>query len=96
MPGPSPMDLFLPNGRRVGKPGSKPTIRELPGGPNAASALFANLTARGTVDTPAGYPGERYRLPGGGHVGLRAVSKSGGVTMDVDIPGIPIKKLKFA
>jgi hypothetical protein len=34
-------------------------------------------------------------LPGGGRVGIRAKSKSGKPTIDVDIPGIPIKKIKF-
>jgi hypothetical protein len=32
---------------------------------------------------------------GGWGVGLRPVSKSGPPTIDVDIPGIPIKKIKF-
>jgi hypothetical protein len=34
-------------------------------------------------------------LPGGGRVGLRPVSKSGPPTIDVDILGIPIEKVKF-
>jgi hypothetical protein len=41
------------------------------------------------------YPGKIVDLPGGGRVGLRPKSKSGEPTIDIDIPGIPIKKIKF-
>jgi hypothetical protein len=34
-------------------------------------------------------------LPGGGRVGLRPKSKSGEPTIDIDIPGIPIKRIDF-
>jgi hypothetical protein len=34
-------------------------------------------------------------LPGGGRAGLSPTSKSGEPTIDVDIPGIKIKKIKF-
>ena len=40
-------------------------------------------------------PGVLRDLPGGGRVGLRPASKSGPATIDVDIPGIPIDKIKF-
>ena len=36
-----------------------------------------------------------FDLPNGGRVGLRSTSGSGEPTIDVDIPGIAIKKLKF-
>jgi hypothetical protein len=61
-----------------------------------AEDFFKKLSNGGTANTPVGYPGKRVSLPGGGSVGLRPVSKKGGPpTIDVNIPGIPITKLKF-
>jgi hypothetical protein len=92
---PSPKDLLMPKGKPVGAKGSKPSIREIPGGQKAADDFFKDLTSGGKpVNLPA-YPGKLIDLPGGGRVGLRPKSKSGEPTIDVDIPGIPIKKLKF-
>jgi hypothetical protein len=60
-----------------------------------AQKLFDDLTAGGTDVTPPGYPGILRRLAGGGHVGLRPASKSGPPTIDIDIPGVAIDKVKF-
>jgi hypothetical protein len=95
----SPRDLLFPGGVPIGTPGGKAKnnqyIREVPGGPKEASDLFDELAKGGTPKTPATYPGIGAEVVGGGWVGLRPVSKSGPPTIDVDIPGIPIKKLKF-
>ena len=61
----------------------------------AAEDLFDSLTVGGTPVTIPPYQGKMVDLPSGGRVGLRVKSKSGEPTMDVDIPGIPIKKIKF-
>jgi hypothetical protein len=90
-----PGDILMPGGVPVGVPGTRPGIRELPGGMAAAQDMFDKLKAGGTPDTPPSYPGRRYKLPGGGWVGLRPASKSGPPTIDVNIPGIPIDKIKF-
>jgi hypothetical protein len=92
---PSPQDLLMPNGNPIGTKGSKASIREVPGGQKAADDLFDDLTAGGKPVTVPTYPGTMVDLPGGGRVGLRPKSKSGKPTIDVDIPGIPIKKIKF-
>ena len=76
-------------------PGSKPSIRRIPGGQKAADDLFDDLTIGGVRVALPTYPGKMVDLPGGGRVGLRPKSGSGEPTIDVDIPGIPIKKLKF-
>ena len=75
--------------------GSKASIREVPGGQKAANDLFDDLAAGGTAATAPTYPGKMIDLPGGGRVGLRPKSKSGEPTIDIDISGIPIKKIKF-
>jgi hypothetical protein len=85
----------MPGGVPIGTTGSRPSIREVPGGQPAADDLFDDLTAGGTPANVPTYPGTMYDLPGGGRVGLRPASKSGPPTIDVDIPGIPIKKIKF-
>jgi RHS repeat-associated protein len=92
---PDPGDILMPGGSPVGSPGGKPTIRELPGGQPAAQDLFDQLAQRGTDVTPAKYPGKMVELPGGDWVGLRPVSKSGPPTIDTNIKGIPITKIKF-
>jgi hypothetical protein len=53
------------------------------------------LTEGGEVVTGTTYPGKLVRLPGGGQVGLRPVSKSGPITIDVDIDGLGTEKIKF-
>jgi hypothetical protein len=85
----------MPGGHPVGTKGSKATIRVVAGGQKAADDLFNDLTSGGNPVVVPTYPGNMVDLPGGGRVGLRAKSKSGGPTIDVDIPGIPIKKIKF-
>jgi hypothetical protein len=92
---PSPKDLLMPQGKPLGTKGGKASIREVPGGKKAAEDLFDDLSAGGTPAVVPAYPGKMVDLPGGGRVGLRSKSKSGGPTIDVDIPGIPIKKVKF-
>ena len=91
----SPEDLLMPGGKPIGTKGTRVSIRELPGGEDEAREFFNRLSASGLPAAPSTYPGVAVDLPGGGRVGLRIVSKSGVTTVDVDIPGIPIKKLKF-
>jgi hypothetical protein len=85
----------MPNGRPIGTEGSKPFIREIPGGADAAKGLFHELAKNAKNVTPEGYPGTLYQLPDGGYVGYRPASTSGPPTIDVNIPDIPIKKIKF-
>lgn len=92
---PPPSVLLMPGGTPIGTAGSRPEIRELPGGISEAQELFDELTDGGTDATPRGYPGKLRSLPGGGSVGLRPASKSGPPTIDVNIQGINIDKIKF-
>jgi len=84
----------MPKGQPIGTPGSKPSIREMRGGKKAADDLFDDLTDGAKLAKVPSYPGKMFDLPSG-RVGLRPKSKSGAPTIDVDIPGIPIKKIKF-
>jgi hypothetical protein len=85
----------MPNGKPIGAKGSKASIREVPGGQRAADDLFDDLTVGGIPVAVPTYPGKMVDLPSGGRVGQRSQSKSSAPTIDVDIPGIPIKKIKF-
>ncbi len=85
----------MPTSKPIGTRGSKASIREVPGGQEGAEDFFDELTVGGMPVTLPGYPGKMVDLPDGGRVGLRPKSKSGEPTIDVDIAGIPIKKLKF-
>jgi hypothetical protein len=92
---PSPKDLLMPKGKPIGAKGSKASIREVPGGQKAADDLFDDLTVGGKPVVVPTYPGKMVDLPGVGRVGLRPKAKSGEPTIDVDMPGIPVKKIKF-
>ncbi|MBC8071671.1 MAG: hypothetical protein IAG13_25325 [Deltaproteobacteria bacterium] len=87
--------LLKPGGRFIGKPGSGAQIRELPGGLSDAQTLFDQLAAGGEIVTGTKFPGTLVRLPNGGTVGLRPVSTSGPPTIDVRVPGIGIREIKF-
>lgn len=90
--------LLLPGGKVLGQAGSKAAIRELQGGLKEAQALFDQLAQGGKVVQNSTYPGTLVQLPTGGTVGLRTtMTKSPGTaaTIDVNIPGIPIDKIKF-
>ncbi|MGB9151947.1 MAG: phage portal protein [Alphaproteobacteria bacterium] len=94
------MDLLAPDGQPIGEAGSDPTIRELPGDAEDAQNMFNNLTQGGTLNTPDGYGapygGTAYNMPDGGFIGYRPASDSGPPTIDINIPNIVIRKLKFA
>jgi len=85
----------MPGGNPVGSPGAGRKVRTVPGGKQAADEMFDDLKSGGTANTPQKYPGQGYDLPGGGWVGLRPTSKSGEPTIDIQVPGIPIRKIKF-
>jgi hypothetical protein len=88
-------ELLLPDGRPIGDRGSLDVIRQLPGGQDVARSLFDRLSEGGTDVTPPGYRGKLVQIPGRGHIGFRPTSRSGPPTIDVNIAGIAIRKLKF-
>ncbi|WP_146209802.1 hypothetical protein [Vitiosangium sp. GDMCC 1.1324] len=88
-------DLLRPGGRLIGTEGSSAQIRILKGGLSEAQGFFDQLSAGGTRITETTYPGTLVRLPGGGTIGLRPTSTSGPPTIDVRIPGIGIREIKF-
>jgi hypothetical protein len=89
------MDKVMPGGTPIGAAGSNPDIRELPGDTNAARELFDYLRVGGTSD-------ERdpnttvVKLPGGaGYITFRLLSRSGDSAIDVNVPGITLKRIHF-
>lgn len=88
-------DLLRPGGRLIGAEGSSPKIRIIKGGLRDAEKLFEQLSGSGTRVTGTSYPGSLVRLPNGGTVGLRPSSTSGPPTIDVTVPGIGIREIKF-
>lgn len=92
----SPRDILMPGERAVGKPGENSGVRELPGGNKEAEDFVLGLGKGGQDITPDGHTGIVIQLPGGGgFVGYRPRSKSGPPTVDVNIPGIGIREIKF-
>jgi hypothetical protein len=93
----TPEEILMPGGEPIGTAGSRPDIREVPGGVDEAEELFGQLTEGGTQVT-GNYPGTLVALPDGGTVGIRTkMTNSPGTAanIDVNIPGIPIGKIKF-
>jgi hypothetical protein len=88
-------NLLRPGGRLIGEEGSSPQVRILKGSLSEAQKIFDQLTAGGIPIQGTTYPGTLVRLPTGGTVGLRPVSTSGPPTIDVRIPGIGIREIKF-
>jgi hypothetical protein len=88
-------ETLRPGGRLIGSEGTSSQIRILKGGLSEAQGLFEQLSADGTPVTQSTYPGTLVRLPNGGTIGLRPVSTSGPPTIDVRIPGIGIREIKF-
>ena len=90
-------EILMPGGTPVGTAGSSIGIRELTGGLSEAQAMFSKLSANGQV-VQSNYPGTLVRFANGATVGLRTVmsrSPNTAVTIDVNIPNIPIDKIKF-
>jgi hypothetical protein len=85
----------MPAGRPIGEAGSSPDIRVLPGGVTAARELFDYLRVGGTehlsnADTTV------VRLPGSaGFLTFRQISASGDPAIDINFPGIVIKRIHF-
>lgn len=88
-------DVLRPGGELLGKSGSSDAIRLVEGGAENAESMFLRLAEGGFDITPPGHSGMLVELPGGGYVGYRPVSSSGPPTIDVNIPGIPIREVKF-
>ncbi len=93
----TPSDILVPGGQQVGVPGASSGIRRLNGGLSEAQSMFDEISAGGQDITPPGYPGKLVELPNGGRVGLRPVSSSADASpsLDVNIPGIPVRKIHF-
>jgi hypothetical protein len=88
-------EILQPGGELIGTPGTSTGIRELPGHQREAEELYERLSTGGREAAPPGYSGRAVELPGGGFVGLRLESKSGGPAIDVNIPGIEITRIHF-
>jgi RHS repeat-associated protein len=88
-------DVLKPGGQLIGRAGRGSGVRELPGGLQEAQRVFERLRQGGRRIEDPRYKGAMYELPGGGRVGLRETSTSGPPTIDVNIPDIPIEKIKF-
>jgi RHS repeat-associated protein len=90
-------DVLRPGGSLIGKAGTDETIRELTGGLTDAQSMFQRLSQGGTIVEQTATI-TRVQLADGGFVQLRTVmSRSPGTvaTIDVNIPGLDITKLKF-
>lgn len=91
-------DLLRPGGSTIGKAGTDDTIREITGGLPEAQTMFQQLSQGGTVVARTPHL-TRVELPnGGGFVQLRTLmsrSPNTAATIDVNIPGFDVTKLKY-
>jgi hypothetical protein len=86
---------LMPGGRPIGLPGTSPRVRVLPGGIKGAQGLFDYLRVGGAVET-SGSAITVVKPPGrAGPVTFRPNSTSGPPAVDVNIPGIPLRRIHF-
>jgi hypothetical protein len=88
---------LMPGGKAIGQAGTKEAIREVQGGLKEAKSLFQQLTAGGQT-VKSNNPGTLVQVEGGGTIGIRTVatgSPNTAATIDVNVPKIPIIKIKF-
>lgn len=94
-------DILRPGGQLLGAPGDGRNVRVMPGGETEASDFFTNLSSVGrgvdiTSSTTIGDGGAVVRLPNGGTISYRPISKSGPPTVGVTLPGYDdLRKIKF-
>jgi hypothetical protein len=88
-------DKVMPNGRPIGRRGDSAKVREVPGGIEAARNLFDYLRVGDSVHRSD--PNMTIvRLPGdAGFLTLRTRSRSGDSAIDLNVPGVSIRKLHF-
>jgi hypothetical protein len=88
-------DKVMPYGRPIGRRGSGPDIRELPGGNPAARELFNYLRVGGTEHRSE--PNlSVIQLPGkAGFLTFRERSGSEDSAIDINVPGVTIKRIHF-
>jgi hypothetical protein len=88
----APSAILMPNGEPIGSQlGRNPAIRTVQT-ESQMWRIFDDLTQNAAPYSPASpYPGEMYSV-GGGTVGYR-YSAGFGLTLDVNIPGVPIRRI---
>jgi hypothetical protein len=87
-------DVLLPGGKPVGL--TSKMVRELPGGEQAANALFKRLTVGAAPVTPSKFPGiVRKRSDGATITYLLPVKGGIPPTILVQAPNMPIRQLQF-
>jgi hypothetical protein len=89
-------DKVMPGGAPIGTPGRGADVRELPGGLEAARALFDYLRVGGQVVSKSNLEGTLIRLFGkAGYVTFRPVSESGPPAVDINVRGVEFDKIHF-
>jgi hypothetical protein len=89
------MDKLMPGGVPIGRSGNSARVREFPGGAEAAKNLFDYLRVGGSVRRSDANISV-FKLPSdAGFITLRAQSRSLGPAVEINVPGIPFKRIHF-
>jgi hypothetical protein len=86
----SPGSVLMPNGSPVGREGTDPDIR-IVGDTNELMNIYDDLTVNAVENTASTYDGIMFDVAGGS-VGVR-YSRNYGLTLDINIEGIPFGKI---
>jgi len=88
-------DILVPGGKLIGEAGKREGIRVVHG-LDKAEKIFKKLTRGGKRVKDSTHSGKRVKVPGGGEIGFRPKSRSGGPAIDVNIPSVPeIRRIHF-
>ena len=79
------LNIIKPNGKWIGKEGTRSFIRLFEGGQNEAHQVFIKLTKNAKSINNTTYPGKMYILNDGTRIGYRPKSTSGPATIDIKI-----------
>lgn len=90
----------MPNGKPIGKPGKSSGVRVIQGDVDDALDFFDEMVeVSGAVEKKGStYKGRIYELPDGGTIAIRDYatrSPNAVATIDINVKGIPIRKIKF-
>ncbi len=89
-------DKAMTGGVPIGAARSSPDISLLPGGTEAAGELFDYLRVGGSIVHDPDLEGSLIRLPGDvGYITFRAKSTNDSPAIDVNVPGVPFRRIHF-
>ncbi len=89
-------DKVMSGGVPIGQSGNSSRVRELSGGLQAARSMFDYLRVGGSIVDDPDLEGTLIKLPSNaGYITFRATSTSSSPAIDINVPGVPFRRIHF-